>query len=40
MRQDAALEILAELFFHVVGKSAVVLLTRFGEKSLELICDD
>jgi len=29
-----ALEILAKLFFHVVGKSAVVLLTRFGEKSL------
>ena len=40
VRQDSALEILAKFFFHVVGKSAVVLLTRFGEKSLEMIRDD
>ena len=40
MRQDSALQILAQLLLHVVGNPALVFLARLSEKRLEMLCDD
>ena len=40
MRQDSALQIVAQLLLHVVGKPALVFLSRVSEKRLEMLCDD